>query len=58
MYYEIQRLLLSSPLKLTKKEVFEKKNSNGELCIVPMYSATVGTSSNIYSKFHNKSMLC
>lgn len=53
----LRRLLNVSPYKLAPEQIFSKANVRGELCVIVPYTRSLQKANNIYSKFHNKSIL-
>ena len=52
----MQRILMVVRNKLNKHEIFMKRDGSNKLCYLPPYSSFQNKTSNLYSKFHNKSI--
>lgn len=55
---QLQKIYYFSENKVTPEQIFSKVKFPGDLCVLPQYNKNMQKSTvNMYSKFHNKSML-
>ena len=57
MLKSMQRLLSVVRNKISKNELFMKTDGTYKICYLPAYSNFMNKSSNLYSKYHNQSIL-